>query len=187
MAIDFDKFRRKLDRLQRYVERDMPRIIGIESANFFSENFDRQGFLDNGLKKWKKPKRTDPNSPWYGFQYRARTKLPSNHPRRRGAKKPYKPRKANPITNFSPAATKKPTLVNTGRLANSIDFRIISPKKVEIYSDVPYAAVHNYGGTIKIFGRKTTRVPQRRFMGPSAELNRKIKKIIEQDIKRIMK
>jgi hypothetical protein len=55
---EFDKVIQKLERLEKYLKRDMPRIVGQESVNFFAENFEKQGFTDNSLTKWKKPKRT---------------------------------------------------------------------------------------------------------------------------------
>ncbi|MBN2892486.1 MAG: hypothetical protein JXL97_11510, partial [Bacteroidales bacterium] len=104
------ELKRKNKRLIDYVEDKAPRIVGVEAVNFFKSTFDKGEFTDKGLIKWKPVKRTDKNSKWYGFEYRARSRTPSNHPKRKNAKRGYKPRKVNPITNFSPAATKRKTL-----------------------------------------------------------------------------
>ncbi len=184
---DFDKITAKFKRLQRYMERDMHRKIGIESRKFFTQNFYKQGFVDRYLEKWQPAKRTDSSSVWYGFQYGAKTPPPDNHPRRKGAKKPYKARKPGAITNYSPAATKRKTLIGlTGDLKESLEYRIINKNLVVIESDVPYAKVHNEGGNIKIFGKKTAKVPQRKFLGKSQALENKLKKMIQRDINRIL-
>ncbi len=183
---DFSQIERKLKNLERYMKRDMPRIIGIESVNFFTENFEKGGFVDNNLKKWKPSKRTQPDSVWYGFEYKARVKLPANHPKRKGTKSKYKPRKSNPITNYSPAATKRKTLIgSSGELSDSLQYKVV-PGKVIIFSDKKYAKLQNEGGVIKLFGKKSVKIPARKFIGKSKALERKLHKIIKQDIARIL-
>lgn len=180
-------FKKMSSRMARYMEHDLPRIIGTEAVNHFKKSFDDEGFTGSSLDKWKPAKRTKPSSQWYGFQYKARTRLPNNHPRRRKAKGPYKPRKPNPITNYSPAATKRRTLTGqTGDLKESIDYRR-QGDKIVIYSDQPYADVHNRGGQIKVFGKKTVSLPQRQFIGDSPKLNAKITREIQRDLNRIFK
>lgn len=168
-----------LNRLLRLIEQDLKEIIGVEAVNFFSESFDNQGFTDQGLEKWPEVKRREPKSSWYGFKYGARTKKPGNHPSRKASTKKYKARKANPVTNYSPTATKTPILSSQqSQLENSLQWRT-SGGKVIIYSDVPYADAHNEGATIKVFGGKTAKLPQRKFVGNSAELERRIKEVIK--------
>lgn len=53
-------------------------------------------------------------------------------------------------------------LVDTGQLRGSINFQLVSNDYVRIYSNVPYAAYHNYG---------TQHIPQRQFIGRSQQLN----------------
>lgn len=172
--------------LQQYIEKDAPRIIGTETVNFFRDSFDKGGFTDTTFNKWKQSKRRDEDSKWYGFQYRARTPLPDNHPRRKNTKKKYKPRKSNPITNFSPAATKRPTLIGkTGDLKESLSYKL-EGKKIIIESDQDYAEVHNEGGKIQIFGGKTVQLPQRKFMGESEKLDTIIEHEIDKDIDNIL-
>jgi len=66
-------------RMARYMEYDLPRIVGTEAVNHFKKSFDDEGFTGTGLSKWKPAKRTNPNSIWYGFQYQARTRMPNNN------------------------------------------------------------------------------------------------------------
>lgn len=43
--------------LEKWVNDDAPIIVGKIASDFFTENFDRQGFLNNGLHKWDDVKR----------------------------------------------------------------------------------------------------------------------------------
>lgn len=184
----FDNIINKVTRLKRYIEHEVPIIIGTEAVKHFQQSFYDEGFTDGNLIKWKPSKRKDSTSQWYGFLYRATTPLPSNHPRRKGSKKKYKPRKTNPITNFSRAATKWKTLTGyTGDLKDSIKFKKVSYNTVIIYSDLPYAKVHNEGGYINVFGKKRVRLPKRQFIGKSAKLVDKLQDMIMKDINNILK
>lgn len=54
-------------------------------------------------------------------------------------------RKAPPARRFEP----RPALRDTGRLASSISFRLVSDSVVEVGTNVEYAAVHQTGGTVE--------------------------------------
>ena len=71
-------FRRKLDKLTREVSHGILIVIGKEAVDQFRDNFHREGFLNGGLHKWKDVKRRDPQSPWYGFEYKAEKRLPGS-------------------------------------------------------------------------------------------------------------
>lgn len=173
-------------KMQDYIEKKLPRIIGIEAVNHFRDNFAKEGFVDDHIDPWKPSKRTDANSPWYGFLYGARTPPPNTHPKRRGAKRKYKVRKANAITNYSPAARKRKTLSGTTRdLQESIHYNV-QKSKVVIKSDLPYAHIHNEGGTIEVFGRKKVKIPQRKFIGESKALSQKILNRMRTDLNKII-
>ncbi len=173
-------------KLRQYTSKDAPRVAGIEAVNHFKQSFQNEGFIDSYLEKWKKSQRTNPDSKWYGFLAGAKTPKPNNHPSRNGTKKPYKARKESPVTNYSPAATKRKTLIGaSGDLSNSIEYRI-APRKAFIFSNLPYARVHNEGGTVRVFGRKTVKLPKRQFIGDSKVLDTKIKKALSKDIERIL-
>lgn len=183
-SIDSRRLLRKLEKLDRYMERDAPRVMGTEGVQYFKQSFEKQAWEG---RKWKESKRRKKSSRWYGFQYGARTVPPNNHPKRRGAKSGYKRRKPNAITNYSPAAGKRKTLSGlTGDLKESIDYRT-TRRGAEVYSDVPYAAVHNEGGYARRFGGKLFRMPRRQFMGDSPRLRQKIHREMARDIKRILK
>lgn len=174
------------DKVKAYIDQKAPRIIGVEAKNHFKQNFMDQAFTDTSPVPWKPAKRTNPSSVWYGFMYGARTRTPNNHPKRWKAKGKYKARKANPITNYSPTARTRRTLSGmTGDLKESIQYRTETGKAI-IFSNLPYADVHNEGGQAKVFGKKTVRLPKRQFIGHSIKLNARIKQIMQRDINQIM-
>jgi len=181
-----DHIKRTQQRLIRYINRDAPRIAGIESLNFFRESFDNRGFTDTSLVPWAASKRTDAASKWFGFEYRATTPPPDNHPKRSDYKRKYKARKPNAITNFSPAATKRGTLTGfTGDLEQSLEYTTEKAKAI-VSSNLPYSDVHNEGGTAKLFGKKTVNIPQRQFIGYSQTLENRIMRELETDINNIL-
>lgn len=181
---EIKKLRQQLKRVKQFIAQDVPQIAGIEAVNHFNENFVQQGF--DGAK-WKEVKRRKSNSVWYGFKRGAKAKKPANHPSRKNVKSKYKKRKKSPITNWSKTATQTPILSSQkSNLENSLKYKIVG-KKVYVFSNLPYAKVHNEGGRIKIFGRKTVKITARPFIGESKQLNAIIKKEIEQGLKQILK
>lgn len=171
-------FRRKLDKLTREVSHGILIVIGKEAVDQFRDNFHREGFLNGGLHKWKDVKRRDPQSPWYGFEYKAEKRLP-------GSRK--KPGKKAPRLNFSQTATVRKILASKRmELYNSLRY-YLQPGQVIIASDKPYAQVQNEGGTIKIFGKHPVKLEARPFMGHSVELDRKVEQQIRNRITEILK
>lgn len=172
-------FRRKLDKLTQEVTRGILIVIGKEAVDRFRDNFHREGFLDGSLHKWKDVKRRDPQSPWYGFEYKAEKRLP-------GSRKNTQAKKRKPL-NFSQTATVRKILASKRmELHNSLRYHL-QPGQVVIASDKPYAQVQNEGGTIKIFGKHPVKLQARPFMGPSIELDRKVEQQIRQRITEILK
>lgn len=132
---------------------------------------------------------TDENFDNEGFTDKGLTKWPA--------------RKKNP-------GKKRAILVKTGRLRNSIRYRIEKRKSgtaIILFTDVPYAQIHNEGGainsTVKVnqFSRKSrkgkkhivkahsrkvnTIIPQREFMGSSEKFNADIIQYIEEALTKL--
>lgn len=147
-------------------KRRLPRVIGQEAVNFAKDNFRRQGFQDNPFQKWKQ-------------------------------------RKPGAARNKGRAI-----LVDTGRLKRSIRVTRTTATKVYIGSNVDYAEAHNEGahifgaqrvrkhhrrtrsGMVQVkahFRTANTRIPRRRFIGASDELNRRINRKIRLRLLKIMK
>lgn len=170
----------------RYVEKDLPRIAGKMAVDEFRENFHRQGFRNNGITRWQDVKRRDKNSLWYGFQYKGEKRTSVRFVRDRKTGKTKRSNTQRKL-NYSNAATKRGILIGPGaNLMNSITEKERSKDKVVIGSDLPYAAVHNEGGTIKVFGKSVRKLPKRQFLGESRELMDELQKKYLADIDRIV-
>lgn len=157
------EFNRKLKQLINFIKIDLPHIVGTEAINHYKQSFIDEGFTDKTLMKWQNVKRRDPSSKWYGFS-------------------PYTKK------HFSVAATTRKILsgINAEGLYESINFKT-EQDRIIIYSDKPYAKVHNEGGTAKIFGKKLFQMPKRQFIGKSYMLDEKIEKSITKKIDKILK
>lgn len=167
--------------------KSLARSIGTEAVRHFKENFRQEGFVNNGLQKWKDVKRRDPASPWYGFEYKGEKR--ADYPvkrRKRGQRL-----KSTKRLNFSPAATRRKILTgSSGELQRSLAYRIDQTSAdgiaVAITSDKPYAAVQNEGGTIRVFGKAPAMLPARPFVGYSKELNDEIARIIDNEFQKFL-
>lgn len=107
---------------------------------------------------------------------------------------------------WKPVEGKTRTLIESGNLWNSIRIMGITKWSVETGSDLPYADIHNEGGTIKVtekqrkyFWRKYSEtknlmwkhlaltdkitIPKRQFIGESKELVNRIMNLTDKKIK----
>lgn len=152
--MDFEEFRqrfpRKIQAIKDFVTgEDIKDIIGVEAVNHFKESFQNDGFTDETLNPWKDVKRRNPSSRWYG------------HSGQTGRKSEAR-------------KTAKILTGETRELQNATTYRKIA-NGVRITNDKPYAAVHNYGGRAKIYGKKEFQMPARPFIRKSAVLVSNIK------------
>ena len=158
--------------VELFLKNDLPRIVAKEAVDEFRENFDREGFRNNGVQPWPEVKRRMPNSPWYGFQYKGERRS-DKEKKRKGKKRKL---------NYSAKYTKYPILRVTSNLYRSVRSFEESPERVEIGSDLPYAQVQNDGGYIKVFGKARVKLPKRQFVGESKELMELLERILIQKI-----
>lgn len=174
--------KRGLRVLDKGIKRDMMIVIGKNAVDMFRENFNREGFLNGGVKKWQDVKRRDPGSKWYGFEYTGERRTYYRLTRNRKTGKTSKAKTQKPL-NFSPNATRRKILTSKRmELRNSLRY-IAGEGRVSIVSGKRYAKVQNEGGMVKVFGKHPVKLPSRQFMGASKELTEKIKKEIEQRVK----
>ena len=54
---------RRMTQINRWIERDLPRQVGVMAVNHFKRDFELEGFQNGSLSKWKEVKRRDPSSP----------------------------------------------------------------------------------------------------------------------------
>lgn len=52
-----NKLKKQADEIRTLVDRTLPVKVGNEAVEHFKENFERGGFVDNGLNKWLPAKR----------------------------------------------------------------------------------------------------------------------------------
>ncbi len=99
-----------------------------------------------------------------------------------GGLHPWKPSKR--IGKAKGAAGQYKTLLSgRNHLYSSIKYTP-GNAKVTLTNDVPYAKVHNEG--LRAGRGKGFKMPKRQFMGESKELNRKVLRLIEDEIKKIL-
>lgn len=151
----------KLNQLQK-LQRNFPNMAAIEAVNFSKERFVRKNWVDKSREAWEKRQKKDKGS----------------------------------------------LMVKSGRLKRSIRKLAVTRNSVTIGTDVPYAEIHNEGGTInssekvrthsrKRKGRTHTvqahmrkrkvDMPERRFIGESAVLMRRLERLVEKELKDILK
>ena len=170
-----------LAEIKKFQEEQLPKIIGVEAVNHYTESFVNEGFEDKEVKKWPDVKRRNPANEWYGFSYRSNSAKPDAVETQHAASK------KKGFTNFSPEATKNKVLTgSTSELKNSIHFTV-KPDRVTVGTDKPYAAVHQFGMPAKVFGKAEFTMKPRPFIGKSEVLNDAIKAKCEKELKRILK
>lgn len=163
----------KLNRLSK-LYRKFPEMAAIEAVNFSKERFVRKNWVDRTVTKWKERK---PSPEWQSEQQKK-------------------------------AAARGSLMVKSGRLKRSIRKIKVTQNSVTIGTDVPYAQAHNEGAEInttvnvkkhsrKRKGREETvkahrrkrkiKLPERRFIGESAVLLRRLERLVQREISDILK
>jgi len=189
---------RELDRL---IRRQLPIKVGRIAKDHYQNNFRKGGFINRGLQKWPTTRRQQSDS-------------------------------TSAAASYGPLLSKRNHLFSSVKYAPG-DYR------VKVSNEVPYAAIHNEGGTInthptvtpemrkmawsrayaiagiKVKGKKKKKlpkelpaearkwkalaltkktklnikatIPQRRFLGESAELSKRINDRTEEEITKIIK
>lgn len=79
---------------------------------------------------------------------------------------------------------KRAILVKSGRLRRSIR-KVVSRFSALLVTDVPYATIHNEGGTGRAFGKHSFKMPKRQFVGYSKTMSDKIQKMIDRHVRRV--
>lgn len=156
---------KQLRQIEKLIQRDIPRIVKNEGLKHFTESWDKQGFTDQNLVKWKereppekltkKKKQTSKTYTKWAAKNEGRALLISNRNDTQG-----------------------------GHLKDSITARVSGGQLVIFATDKPYAEIHNSGG---MAGRGLkAKIPKRQFMGESETLFRNIEKKIDKRIKEIL-
>jgi phage gpG-like protein len=171
---------RKKHAALKQLEKDLPRIIGVESVRILKENFKKQGYdSGNGFTAW--PKRKDITNTAYEYNRTASYRTP-----KLGKKSKYK----NPYKGSVVNST-RPILTQTGNLRDALSYQIngktvfigvyprVSMVGGKTRDALAYAKIHNEGGSSK-WGHASTKIPRRQFMPrPGDPPNPKILKAVE--------
>ena len=102
-----------------------------------------------------------------------------------------RPDKWTPLSDMTLAMRRKhgkgaKILQDTGRGKGSMAYKVISNKQVEIGTDVGYMATHQTGKTIRL-GKRTIRIPQRKFLLFQSEDDKNIVKIFTEYLGEIIR
>lgn len=87
----------------------------------------------------------------------------------------------------SPTLKEAATLVQTGRLKRSIRVRPATFKLTRIFTNVVYAAIHNFGLQGLAFDKAPFKMPEREFIGNSRVLERKLERRIFKEVNKVFK
>lgn len=182
----------KNDILKEVTDR-LPRKVGVIAVNHFKQNFRDGGWLDGGLHPWKRTRRQDSKSPdaKYGPLTSRRNHLMRSIQSSTG---PGTVTVENPVPyaaihNEGGEVTTHPTVTDRmRRYAWHMVYSLAGVKgKGKLPEELPEEA-GKWKGLALTRKRNITvhaRIPQRQFMGDSAELRVKIDNIINESIKRI--
>lgn len=158
--MDLSKFlEKKAKEVERYIDRDAPRIVAKMARDHAKQSFQDEGYTDDTFQKWDEVKRRKEENLKRG----KRGKILKNQPREQSRK----------------------ILTDTGDLARSIQSEVVSSELVEIGSDLPYAKPHNEGADDA--GRnRNVKLPKRQFLGKSKQLEKEITEKFEKDLTKIL-
>lgn len=87
----------------------------------------------------------------------------------------------------SPTLKEAANLVLSGKLRRSIKVRPATFKLTRIFTNLGYAAIHNFGLQGLAFGKTPFKMPEREFIGDSKTLERKLERRIIREIDKVFK
>ena len=87
----------------------------------------------------------------------------------------------------SPTLIEPATLIKTGTLRRSIRVSPTTFRLTKIFTNLRYAAIHNFGLQGLAFGKNAFKMPERKFIGNSRVLELKLEKKILKEINRVFK
>lgn len=139
-------------------------LIGNEAKNHFVGNFEKQGFDDRTVEKWERRKKFEAKG--------------------RGSKK-----SAKEYGTIRSVRAGRAILVKRGDLRRSIIRGLINKfnLSVKVKTDLDYAKIHNDGLMGRAWGKHPFKMPKRKFIGDSYNLNEKVKKILTAKLDSIFK
>lgn len=152
-------------RLTNYLRHDFPRKVGKIGEDYFKESFQNEGFTDKVFVRWEEVQRRKPEH----------QRLIRKRGNTRRSQKFSKAERTRKILSGP----------DDSGLGDSIRWEA-DYNAVTFQTDVPYAQAHNEGTTNAGRGR-TTKIPQRQFMGESEVLRDKVRKELTNTVNKLFK
>lgn len=184
------------DEVIKVVNDQLPRKVGVMAVNHFKENFRRSGFVNSGLRPWQKTKRQMSNRPGADSRYGP---LTSNRNHLMSSIESHPAVGQVSIIDSVPYAsihneggniTTHPAVTDKMRkFAWAMTYSLSGIKSGTLPKELPPEAQKWRGLALTKKSRITinAHIPQRQFMGDSAELNRKIEDTIQKELSKIIK
>ena len=104
-----------------------------------------------------------------------------------GFKRWKRRRKRLPKGRTSPTLREAATLQKSGTLRDSIKVRPATFKRTRIFTNLVYAAIHNFGLQGLAFGKHPFKMPQREFIGNSRVLEKKLERRILKEVNKVFR
>lgn len=194
---DAKELQRKVERLKKEIEREvydkLPRKVGAVAVNHFKQNFREGGFVDGGVRPWKRTRRQDGGGT--DAKYSPLTSR-RNHLMRsiqsepgRGVVTITNPVEYAAIHNEGGIVETNPTVTPKMRkMAWRKVYSLAGVRKGEkLPEELPEEAAkwRALALTKKTKLHVKAKIPKRQFMGESKELTEKINKMITESINKI--
>ncbi len=96
-------------------------------------------------------------------------------------------RKRLPKGRTSPTQIELATLIKTGTLRRSIRVNPATFNLTRIFTNLKYAAIHNFGLRGLAFGKNPFKMPERKFIGNSRVLEIRLEKRILREVNKVFK
>ena len=173
---------RAKDDILKEVNDRLPRTVGVIAVNHFTQNFHQGGWLDNGLHPWPRTKRQDSASP--DAKYSPLTSR-RNHLMKsiQATTAPGQVTVENPVpyAAIHNDGGEVPVTQRMRRFAWAKVYSIAGIKKGQKQPKQLPAEAEMWKG-LALTKKTTLRIPQRQFMGDSAELREKIGKAVRKSL-----
>lgn len=185
-------FEQKINQVKDYARNTLPRHIGKIAVDHFHENFQKGGFIDENLEPWKPTKRT--GSTQYGTLLSSRKELynsitdtPAENSVKISSDKPYSKIHNEGGEIAVTAKMKKFAWAQYYSRVNQVTYSVKSKSAnyTPAAKDLTTEARMWRAIALKKVGSFIT-IPKRKYMGRSAQLNRKIQERIMKDVKQIL-
>ena len=173
---------RNAEQLRRAYADRWPRMVRKEAVDHFRAGFRKGGFVDANLERWDTTRRQQ--VPFYGALGKYTPLLSKSNSLMSSIDGKIAP---GDVTIFSDAPYAR--YHNEGATARvtprmkKFFWAMHAEKKRQLGKDAPETIFWRNMATTK---KQTLRIPKRRFLGQSEALSKRIREVIEEDLKRLM-